>query len=87
MIMGYHPALIQMAYRIGDAVTNPLCPTFAYFGMLLATAQKYDEKAGFGTLMSNMMPFTLAFCGYMIIQLLFWFFFNIPLGPGGPIHY
>lgn len=87
MIMGYHPALIQMAYRIGDAVTNPLCPTFAYFGMLLATAQKYDEKAGFATLMSNMMPFTLAFCGYMIIQLLFWFFFNIPLGPGGPIHY
>ena len=25
--------------------------------MLLALAQKYDKKAGFGTLMSNMMPY------------------------------
>lgn len=61
MLMGYSPALVQMAYRIGDAVTNPICPTFAYFGMLLALAQRYDKKAGFGTLMSNMMPYVLGF--------------------------
>lgn len=61
LLMGYSPALVQMAYRIGDAVTNPICPTFAYFGMLLALAQRYDKKAGFGTLMSNMMPYVLGF--------------------------
>lgn len=53
MLMGYSPALVQMAYRIGDAVTNPMNVSDAYFGMLLALAQKYDKKAGFGTLMSG----------------------------------
>ncbi len=86
MFLGYHPALTQMAYRIGDAITNPLCPTFAYFAMLLALVQKYDKKAGLGTLMANMFPFTLAFYIFMIVQLLVWVAFNWPLGPGGPIH-
>ena len=66
MFLGYHPALTQMAYRIGDAITNPLCPTFAYFAMLLALVQKYDKKAGLGTLMANMFPFTLAFYIFMM---------------------
>ena len=82
MLMGYSPAFVQMAYRIGDAITNPICPTFAYFGMLLALAQKYDKKAGFGTLMSNMLPYVIGFFIFMIVELLVWFFFNLPLGPG-----
>lgn len=85
MFLGYHPALAQMAYRIGDAITNPICPTFAYFGMLLALAQKYDKEAGFGTLMANMLPYTLAFFGFMTVQLLLWFFFRLPFGPGAPV--
>lgn len=87
MLMGYSPALVQMAYRIGDAVSNPICPTFAYFGMLLALAQKYDKKAGFGTLMSNMMPYVFAFFLFMVVQLLVWFFFALPLGPGSSIYF
>lgn len=85
MFLGYHPALAQMAYRIGDAITNPICPTFAYFGMLLALAKKYDNKAGFGTLMANMLPYTIAFFCFMTVQLLVWFFLKIPFGPGGPV--
>lgn len=85
MLLGYHPALIQMAYRIGDAISNPICPTFAYFGMLLALAQKYDKKAGFGTLMSNMLPYVICYFLFMVVELLIWFAFNIPLGPGGPV--
>ncbi len=85
MLMGYSPALIQMAYRIGDAITNPICPTFAYFGMLLALAQKYDKKAGFGTLMSNMMPYVIVFFLFMVAQLLVWFFFQLPLGPNSSV--
>lgn len=85
MLLGYHPALVQMAYRIGDAITNPICPTFAYFGMLLALAQKYDKKSGFGTLMSNMLPYVICYFVFMVIELLFWFFLKIPFGPGGPV--
>ena len=84
MLMGYPPALIQMAYRIGDAFTNPICPTFAYFGMLLALAQKYDKKAGFGTLMSNMMPYVIAFFLFMVVELLVWFFLRPAAGPQQP---
>lgn len=87
MLLGYHPSLVQMAYRIGDAISNPICPTFAYFGMLLALAQKYDKKAGFGTLMSNMLPYVICYFVFMIAQLLIWFFFKIPFGPGGPVIY
>lgn len=87
MLMGYSPALIQMAYRIGDAVTNPICPTFAYFGMLLALAQKYDKKAGFGTLMSNMMPYVIIYFIFMVAELLIWFFLRLPLGPNSPVSF
>lgn len=76
-----------MAYRIGDALTNPICPTFAYFGMLLALAQKYDKKAGFGTLMSNMMPYVIAFFLFMVVELLVWFFFGLPLGPNSSVFF
>ncbi len=81
MLLGYSPALVQMAYRIGDAVTNPINVSDAYFGMLLALAQKYDKKAGFGTLMSNMMPYVVAFLVFMTVELLVYFFLNLPLGP------
>ena len=85
MFLGYHPALAQMAYRIGDAITNPICPTFAYFGMLLALAKKYDKNAGMGTLMANMLPYTIAFFSFMTVQLLIWFFIGLPFGPGAPL--
>ena len=87
MLMGYSPALIQMAYRIGDAVSNPICPTFAYFGMLLALAQKYDKKAGFGTLMSNMMPYVIVYFIFMVVELLVWFFLGLPLGPNSSVYF
>ena len=86
MFLGYHPALAQMAYRIGDSITNPICPTFAYFGMLLALVQKYDKNSGIGTLMANMLPYSIAFFCCMILQLLIWFFLKIPFGPGAPLY-
>lgn len=85
MFLGYNPALVQMTYRIGDAITNPITPGFAYFGMLLAMAQKYDKEAGFGTLMANMLPYTIFFFIFMTAQLLIWYFLKLPLGPGAGI--
>lgn len=85
MFLGYHPGMTQMAYRIGDAISNPICPTFAYFGMLLALAQKYDKNAGIGTLMANMLPYTIAFFICMVLQFIVWFIFEIPFGPGAPL--
>lgn len=85
MFLGYHPGVTQMAYRIGDSISNPICPTFAYFGMLLSLAQKYDKNAGIGTLMANMLPYTLTFFVTMILQFIIWFVLKIPFGPGAPL--
>ena len=85
MLMGYNPALTQMCYRIGDAVTNPITPAFAYFAMLLALCKQYDNEFGFGTLMASMLPYTVGFFICFVIQLVIWFVFRIPLGPGAGI--
>jgi len=86
MFLGYHPALPQMAYLIGDAVTNPICPTDAYFSMLLVLAQKYDPEAGIGTLLANMTPYAIVYLIVMTTILMIYFFCGLPLGPGAPLH-
>ena len=37
LLLGYDPALTQVAYRIGDSITNPLSPLF-HFPAILAFA-------------------------------------------------
>lgn len=82
MTIGYNPALTQMAYRIGDCITNPLSPLFPYFPIILAFTRKYDEEAGMGTIIANMMPYSLAFLVIWTGLLIVFMLFNIPLGPG-----
>lgn len=36
MLLGYDPAVTQVAYRIGDSLTNPLSPLFTYMPLSLA---------------------------------------------------
>jgi aminobenzoyl-glutamate transport protein len=85
MLLGFHPALTQMAYRIGDSVTNVITPLLPYFVILLAFVKKYDKDIGMGTLMANMLPYTLVFFVVWTAQLLIWFALKLPLGPGSPL--
>lgn len=87
MILGLHPSVTQMAYRIGDSITNVLSPLFPYVMILLSYVQKYDKKAGWGTLFSNMLPYSLVMGISWILILLVFVLFRIPLGPNGPIYY
>lgn len=82
MLLGYHPAVTQMCFRIGDAASDPITPAYAYFGMLLTLCKKYDKDFGFGTLISNMLPYSIMFFVCYIVQFIVWFLFKIPLGPG-----
>ena len=86
MLLGYSPALTQMAYRIGDSITNPISPIFTYFPVILAYAKKYDKNAGMGTIMSAMLPFSIIFFIAWIVLLLIFMIANIPLGPNGNIY-
>ena len=85
MLLGYDPALTQAAYRIGDSITNPLSPLFYYFPLILGFVRKYQKDAGMGTIIANMIPYSLFFAISWIVLIAIWVIFNIPLGPGGPI--
>lgn len=86
MLMGYDPAITQVVYRIGDSITNPLSPLFTYMPVILGFARKYDKKVGLGTIIANMLPFSVSFAIAWIIQVIIWVSLNLPLGPGGNIY-
>ncbi len=84
--MGISPALTQMAYRIGDSTTNIISPLMSYFAMIVVFMQRYDKDKGLGTLISTMVPYSLAFLVFWSILLVIWMFIGAPLGPGAPLY-
>ncbi|MBB5179712.1 aminobenzoyl-glutamate transport protein [Planomicrobium koreense] len=82
MQLGYHPAFTQMAYRIGDSSTNIVTPLNPYFIVVLSFMREYDKKAGMGTLISLMIPYTLSFLVVWIIMFLIFFYAGFQYGPG-----
>ena len=87
MIMGYSPELSQVVYRIGDSVTNVVSPMMSFFALIIAFVQKYEPKAGIGTIVATMVPYSFAFFVIWVVLLVAWLWFGIPLGPDAGIHY
>ena len=87
MLIGFSPELTQGAYRVGDSVTNIISPMMSYFALIIAFLQRYEKKAGIGTLIATMLPYTFFFFIVWTIFFLFWFIFEIPLGPDSPMFY
>jgi aminobenzoyl-glutamate transport protein len=87
MIMGYSPELSQVVYRIGDSVTNVISPMMSFFVLIIAFFQKYDKKAGMGTIIATMVPYTIVFTIAWILLLFVWIELGIPLGPGAGTDY
>jgi aminobenzoyl-glutamate transport protein len=82
MLLGYSPELVQAAYRVGDSVTNIISPMMSYFALIIAFINKYDPKAGIGTLIATMLPYSVAFFVVWTLLFVLWFALGIPLGPG-----
>ena len=61
MLLGYTPELVQGVYRIGDSTTNMISPMMSFFALIVAFVQKYDTKAGIGTVIATMLPYSVAF--------------------------
>lgn len=87
MLLGYSPELSQAVYRVGDSITNVISPMMSFFALIIVYFEKYDKKAGIGTLISTMLPYSIAFFFIWSILLIIWVIFNIPLGPGASIYY
>ncbi len=82
MILGYPPELTQAAYRVGDSVTNVISPMMSYFALIIAFVQRYDPKAGIGTLVALMLPYSIALWLVWAALLIAWMALDLPLGLG-----
>ena len=88
MLLGYSPEVIQAAYRIGDSSTNIITPMMSYFGLIMAFVAKYQPKAGVGTLIAIMLPYSMAFLFCWSVFFFLWtFVLGLPVGPASPTYY
>lgn len=87
MQLGLSPELTQAAYRIGDSCTNIIAPLMPFFVLTVAFFQKYDKKAGIGSVISTMLPYSIAFLLGWILLFAVWYMLGLPLGPGSPLFY
>ena len=81
MQLGISPEWTQAAYRLGDSMTNPITPLLAYFPLILITAQRYVPKAGIGSMVALMLPYSIWFGVFSIAMFAAWFALDLPLGP------
>ena len=87
MLLGYSPELCQLAYRIGDSSTNIITPLMTYFAVIIVFAQKYDKKAGIGTITATMLPYSIAFLVCWTIFFVLWLTVGLPIGIDASIFY
>jgi aminobenzoyl-glutamate transport protein len=87
MLLGYSPELAQAIFRVGDSITNIITPMMVYFALIIVYFQKYDKKAGIGTIMATMMPYSIALFISWTALLIVWILFRLPLGPGVSMFY
>ncbi len=87
MLLGYSPELSQAVFRIGDSVTNVISPMMSFFALIIVYYEKYDKKAGIGTLISTMLPYSLTFFIVWTLLLVGWVLLGLPLGPDSGLYY
>ncbi len=87
MELGISPEFSQLAYRIGDSTTNIISPLMSYFAMIIVYLQRYDKKASFGTLISTMLPYSIAFLISWSILLVIWMFLGLDIGINSIMEY
>ncbi|WP_308471672.1 AbgT family transporter [Arthrobacter sp. ZGTC212] len=85
-LLGFEPAFIQGAFRVGDSATQILTPLNPYMIVLLTMLRKYEPQAGLGTVIARMLPFTVLFWLAWVGVLTVFFVFGLPMGPGNGIY-
>lgn len=87
MLLGYSPELTQVGYRIGDSVTNIISPMMSYFALIIAFLQRYEPKAGIGTVIAVMLPYSIVFLIGWTVLFALWMALDLPIGPGALLRY
>lgn len=77
---GMSPELVQCAYRVGDSCTNPVAPLNPYLVIILVVVRRYSPKAGLGTLLALLLPYSIAAYFVWTAMLIAWNAAGIPMG-------
>ncbi len=80
MELGITPEFTQLAYRIGDSSTNIISPLMSYFPMIIIYMKQFQKDASIGTLVSMMLPYSIAFLISWSVLLVIWMQLNLPIG-------
>ncbi len=81
-LLGFTPEATQAVFRVGDSCTNIVTPLLPYMPFILAGAQRYDRKAGTGTLITLMLPYAAIFLVAWTALLLTFYALGWDIGPG-----
>ena len=87
MQLGVSPDLTQAAYRVGDSMTTIITPLMPYFPLIVVFCQRYVTAAGIGTLVSLMIPYSIALSVLWTLLLLAFWGLGVPLGIGASYEY
>jgi aminobenzoyl-glutamate transport protein len=80
------PQTLLAAYRVGDSPMNVVTPLMVYLPFIVIVAQRYMKRAGLGTIISLMIPYSLVVLVAWVVFFAAWFLLGIPMGPGYPSH-
>ena len=81
-LLGYEPAFVQAAFRIGDSATQIITPMNPYLLVLLGFVRRYEPDAGLGTLISRLIVYVVPFWVVWVGLLGLFVLFDLPIGPG-----
>lgn len=82
-----HPALTQLAYRIGDSWSGNITPLNACLIITITLMEQYrdpeldPEPPGFGTVLSAQIPISIATLVIMLAVMCLFVVTGVPLGP------
>ncbi|AWL12387.1 p-aminobenzoyl-glutamate transport protein [Saliniradius amylolyticus] len=80
MQLNISPDLTQAAYRLGDSSSNIITPLMPYFPLVVVFCQRYVKNTGIGTVLSMMLPYSIAILTIWTAFLLLYWGLDIPLG-------
>lgn len=80
MRLGVEPEAVLAGYRIGDSVPNIATPMLSMYALILGFFQRYDGKAGVGTVLTMMLPYVLWMLTIWLGLFAVWYWLGIPWG-------
>lgn len=94
-LLNISPAFAQLAFRIGDSATNIISPAQHAIPIILGLMAQYDlqsgkknegNEAGFGTIFSLTLPYSMTILLTMTLLMVAWYFLDLPIGPGSYLY-